>query len=124
MLRDMVAAGEDRIPSGRADIADPAATDHAYGAIPVAALLSFQDGVGSLQPDFAAVACPVLLLTSRVDHVVDPASSDHLAAAVTGPVERVILERSYHVATLDYDGPLVSEAAVAFGRRVTAALRH
>jgi carboxylesterase len=124
MLRDMVDAGEECIPVGRADIADPAAADSGYGAIPVAPLLSFQDGVASLEPDFAAVGCPVLILTSRNDHVVDPANSDLLAAAVAGPVERVILERSYHVATLDYDGPLVREAAVAFGRKVTAPRRQ
>jgi carboxylesterase len=124
LLRDMVAACEDRIPAGRADIADPTAADCAYGAIPVTALLSFQEGLASLQPDLAAVACPVLILTSRQDHVVDPANSDHLAASVSGPVERVILERSYHVAALDYDGPLVREAAVAFGRRVTARRPH
>jgi carboxylesterase len=124
MLRDMAAAGEHRIPAGRPDIADPTAADRAYGAIPVTALLSFQDGLASLQPDLVAVACPVLILTSRRDHVVDPANSDHLAATVAGPVERVILERSYHVASLDYDGPLVGDAAVAFGRRVTARRRH
>jgi hypothetical protein len=30
------------------------------------------------------------------------------------------LERSYHVATLDFDGPLVCERAVAFAKAVTA----
>jgi carboxylesterase len=124
MLRDMLAAGEDRIPAGRADIADPTGADCAYGATPVTALLSFQDGLASLQPDLAAVACAALILTSRQDHVVDPTDSDHLAASVRGPVERVMLERSYHVAALDYDGPLVCDAAVAFGRRVTARRPH
>ena len=39
--------------------------------------------------------------------------------AVGGPVERVTLERSYHVATLDYDKDLINEKAVGFSRRVT-----
>ena len=39
---------------------------------------------------------------------------------MTGPVERVSLERSYHVATLDFDRPLVCERAVAFAKAVTA----
>jgi carboxylesterase len=34
-------------------------------------------------------------------------------------VERVILERSYHVATLDYDRDVVEERTVEFARRVT-----
>jgi len=51
---------------------------------------------------------------------VEPVNSDTLAAAVRGPVERITLERSYHVATLDYDKELVQEAAVAFAAKVTA----
>ena len=43
-----------------------------------------------------------------------------LAEGVSGPVERVTLERSYHVATLDYDKDIVFERAVEFARRVTA----
>jgi carboxylesterase len=43
-----------------------------------------------------------------------------LAAAVSGPVERVTLERSYHVATVDYDAELIQQQAVEFGRKVTA----
>ena len=39
------------------------------------------------------------------DHVVPPESGDLLAAQAAGPVERVWLERSFHVATLDYDAP-------------------
>ncbi|HKE75406.1 MAG TPA: hypothetical protein VKB57_17415, partial [Acidimicrobiales bacterium] len=71
--------------------------------------------------DVARIACPVLIMTSTQDHVVDPVSSDKLAAGVSGPVERVTLERSYHVATLDYDRDLINERAVEFARRVTGA---
>ncbi len=42
-------------------------------------------------------------MTSPEDHVVPPTNSDHLAATLGGPVERVTLERSYHVATIDFD---------------------
>ena len=62
-------------------------------------------------------------MTSANDHVVEPVSSDHLAAAVTGPIERIALERSFHVATLDYDSELVCREAVAFAQKVTAAGR-
>jgi hypothetical protein len=37
-------------------------------------------------------------------------------------VERVVLERSYHVATLDFDSDLVEARTVEFARRVTASL--
>ena len=52
--------------------------------------------------------------------MVDPLNSEIIAGAVSGPVERVTLERSYHVATLDYDKDLIEERAVDFARRVTA----
>ena len=59
----------------------------------------------SLPDELGAITCPLLSLTSPQDHVVDPGNSDVLAAGGGGPVERIALERSYHVATLDYDGP-------------------
>jgi carboxylesterase len=46
-------------------------------------------------------------------------SSDLVAATVAGPVERVTLERSFHVATLDHDAELVEQRTVDFVRRVT-----
>ena len=50
----------------------------------------------------------------------EPASADHLAAHAGSPVRRVLLERSFHVATLDLDRELLEREAVAFAREVTA----
>jgi len=69
------------------------------------------------------IRCPVLILTSPQDHVVPPSSSDVLADGVAGPVERVPLERSYHVATLDFDRDLVEKRTVEFALRATSS-RH
>jgi carboxylesterase len=120
MVRGMVAEGQDRMAGIGSDIADPDAVESAYKETPLVPLLSMFDGIAALQPELPRIGCPVLIMTSPNDHVVPPADSDHLASVVTGPVERVTLERSYHVATLDFDGPLVCERAVAFGRKVTA----
>ena len=48
-----------------------------------------------------------------------PGDSDVIAAAVGGPVERLWLEKSFHVATLDYDRAELEQAALAFAQRVT-----
>jgi carboxylesterase len=56
----------------------------------------------------------VLLLSSRNDHVVPSSSGDVLCAGVAGPIERVWLENSYHVATLDNDAPLIEATVVGF----------
>jgi carboxylesterase len=120
MARDTVAAGELTLPSTGADIADRDVVEPRYASTALPPLLSFMDGLAALQADLGSITCPLLLMTSREDHVVDPAQSDHLVRAVGGPVERITLERSYHVATLDYDREIVREQAVAFGRKVTA----
>ena len=63
---------------------------------------------------------PLLLMNSPQDHVVDPAQGEYLATKYGGPVERIALERSYHVATQDYDKELVFQSTVSFADRVTA----
>ena len=120
MVTLMLAAGETVSPGIGSDIADPDAHESAYDGTPLACALSLFEALDELQPALGAITCPLLLLTSTEDHVVEPASSDHLAASVSGPVERVTLERSYHVATLDYDKDLIAERTIAFVRKVTA----
>jgi carboxylesterase len=118
-IRQMLDGGVDRIPAIGGDVADPAAREKAYDATPLRPLLSLADAAAEMVDDLAKVACPVLLMTSPQDHVVDPHNSDIAAERVSGPVERVTLERSYHVATLDYDKDLIFERAVEFAGRVT-----
>jgi len=120
-IRQMVDGGVDRIPAIGGDVADPAEREKAYDATPLRPLLSLADAAADTVDDLAKITCPVLLLTSRQDHVVDPHNSDIVAERVSGPVERVTLERSYHVATLDYDKDLIIERTVEFAGRVTAA---
>jgi carboxylesterase len=119
MVRGMLAEGTEVMPGIGSDIADPDAKETAYEGTPARPLLSMMDGLGGLVPGYRSMAQPLLLLTSPQDHVVDPAQSDALAAAYGGPLERVTLERSFHVATLDFDKDLIFEQAVAFGRKVT-----
>jgi carboxylesterase len=118
-IRQMVDGGVDRIPAIGGDVADPAGREKAYDATPLRPLLSLADAAAETADDLAKITCPVLLITSRQDHVVDPRSSDIVAERVSGPVERITLERSYHVATLDYDKDLIFERAVEFAGRVT-----
>ncbi len=121
MVHAMVAEGHELLPGTGPDIADPEGSDLAYDGTPLRSLISMvEDGVGPLAARLPACEVPLLLITSRRDHVVDPLQSDYLAEHWGGAVERLTLERSYHVATQDFDRELVNEAAVAFARRVTA----
>jgi carboxylesterase len=103
------------------DIADPDSTELAYTQTPIAPLASLFEVADEVHSRLRSVAFPVLIHTSSQDHVVPPTNSDTIASLVTGPVERVALERSYHVATLDYDADLIAQRAVDFAQRVTAA---
>ncbi len=116
----MLAAGEETIAGIGSDIADPGATELSYELTPLLPLKSLADAFPEVEAGLAEISCPVLVMTSAQDHVVPPANSEAVVAGVSGPVEQVMLERSYHVATLDYDKELVSERVIAFAQKVTA----
>ena len=120
MMRQTLAAGVEVAPAIGNDVADPDQREMAYEGLPVAGLLSLLDAQAALAPRLPEIVCPTLIITSRNDHVVPPGSSDYLAERVSGPVERVWLERSFHVATLDYEREDVESRAVAFARKVTS----
>ena len=66
---------------------------------------------------YGELTMPLLLFTSRQDHVVEPAQSEYLAATYGGPVDHRWLERSYHVATQDFDRDVI----IVGGHRVRRA---
>lgn len=120
ILRTMLDQGLEVSPGIGSDIAMPGPVENAYDGAPIAPALSMYEGVRELAPRLGEIRCPVLLFTSPQDHVVPPSNSDYLAAAVSGPVERVTCERSYHVATLDWDREDIEQRAVDFARKVFA----
>jgi carboxylesterase len=118
VLDDLLAQGVAVMPGIGSDIAAPDVVEEAYAETPVAPLRSLLlDGVAPLAERYVTAQVPLLLFTSRQDHVVDPAQSDFLAERWAAPVERVWLERSFHVATQDFDQDLIARHAVEFARR-------
>ncbi len=118
VLRGILAEGIDIAPGIGSDIAKEGQVELAYLGSPLAAGLSLLEGIDDVAAGLARIACPILLFSSRQDHVVPTSSGDFLVANVSGPVERVWLERSYHVATLDYDAPEIVAGTVAFVEKV------
>ncbi len=114
LLRGLLAVGETWIPGIGSDIARPGSREVGYGGTPINGLLSLCQALDRLEPRLGRVTCPVLILTSRVDHVVPTVSSDVLADRVGGAVERVWLEHSFHAATLDFDGEEIERRTVVF----------
>jgi carboxylesterase len=121
MLGMMVDGGTAVIPGIGSDIADPDSNETAYDGTPVEALLSLLvDGVEPNSTCYPQMKMPLLLMHSPQDHVVDPTQAEYLAARYGGPVERVSLDRSFHVATQDYDKELIVESTIEFATRVPA----
>lgn len=121
MVTEMLKEGTAVIPGIGSDIAKEGVVEVAYEGVPLAALLSLSGGMEDLQHRYPGCAQPLLLLNSPEDHVVPPEQAEHVAATWGGPVERVTLARSYHVATQDHDAELIQERAVEFARRVCGA---
>jgi len=103
----LVEAGEQTIDGVANDIALEGADEYGYDRVPIAAAMSLMDGLDDVAASLASITCPTLVLTSRQDHTVTTDNSELLVASAAGPVEHVWLEKSYHVATLDFDAGLV-----------------
>lgn len=120
MLGGMISSGTLVMDAIGSDIAEPGVVETAYPATPLEPLLSFQvDGLTPLAALYPSMRMPLLLITSAQDHVVNPDDSRALAAAYGGEVEHVWLERSYHVATQDFDKEEIFRRSVEFASRVT-----
>jgi carboxylesterase len=99
------------------DIKKPGVTEPAYPKLPVKAAYQLSELWKLANADLASVTTPMLVLTSRNDHVVEPANSERLmAGAGTTDKKHIWLEDSFHVATLDNDFPLIVEESLAFVR--------
>lgn len=121
MLRGMVDSGMPVMPGIGSDIAAPDSSERAYDGTPLEPLLSLLlDGIEPLSHEYVQMRVPLLLMNSPQDHVVEPSNSDRLAEQYGGPIERITLERSYHVATLDYDKDLIIASTTEFVSRVVS----
>jgi carboxylesterase len=103
------------------DIADPSVAEDGYDRTPLKATDSLRRAWKVVRAELPSIRMPVLLLHSAVDHVVEPENSRVLLAEIGSPdVTEVVLQRSFHVATLDYDAPEIFARSSEFIARVTA----
>ena len=80
----------------------------AYDRLPLPAAYQLQQLWKVVRADLESISTPVLLYRSAVDHVVETVSARILLDGIrSADVEERVLERSYHVATLDYDADLI-----------------
>jgi carboxylesterase len=120
LVQSTVESGVDEFPAIGSDIALEGAAESSYAATPLAPLLTLFAAQRDLMGLVSGIKMPLLLMNSPQDHVVPPTDSGWLAENFGGAVERVTLERSFHVATLDHDGPLIIERIADFVSSVTS----
>jgi carboxylesterase len=113
-IEAMIEGGDEVAPGIGSDIALEGVVESAYPGLPLRAVRSLFAAAAEVEAELASVTCPVLVFTSVQDHVVDPRSSEVLLAQAKGPVDQVKLERSFHVATLDYDKDEIEARTVEF----------
>ena len=107
-------------PGIASDIKKPGVTELAYDTIPVKAAHQLGRLWLTTRTNLAKVTQPLLVLRSTEDHVVEPDSARMLLEKVSSTdVREVLLEDSYHVATLDNDAPVIFENSLEFVRRLT-----
>jgi carboxylesterase len=113
-LAQLLNAGVETIDSIGSDIRKEGSREFSYPATPLACAQSLFDAMLEVREGLGRIGAPILLLSSREDHVVASDNGDAVVQHAAGPVERIWLEDSYHVATLDNDAPLIEAATVAF----------
>ena len=104
------------------DIAKEGVDEGAYDKIPLKAAHSMSQMWSLVKSDIHRVSQPLILFRSRQDHVVEPSNAAFILDNVSSAdVTEVVLERSYHVATIDHDAPIIFEQSVDFVRRTLPA---
>lgn len=103
------------------DIALEGVAEVGYDRTPLHAVHSLARLWKIVHAGLPRVTQPLLLLHSRVDHVVHPSNSAVVLAGVSSAdVTERVLERSYHVATLDHDAERIFSESYDFVQRLSA----
>ncbi len=97
------------------DIAKEGSVELGYDRVPLHAAHSLRNFFRLVDGELPQVTQPLLLLRSPQDHVVPAADSARILSRVSSTdVREILLEQSYHVATLDHDADRIFEKSHAF----------
>ncbi|RJP31518.1 MAG: alpha/beta fold hydrolase [Actinobacteria bacterium] len=107
------------IPGVGSDIKDPDIKESCYDKVPVPAAAELYALMKTTKRDLPKVTEPILVFTSRDDHVVSPSNGPYIMDNVSSTDKELVwLENSYHVATLDFDKDEIIKRCVEFIKRL------
>lgn len=103
------------MPAIGGDIKKPGVVEAAYDRVPTGGVDQFRRLMKAVRPLLPSIQTPTLVLKSRDDHVIPVKSAQKTIQQLGSARKELIwLENSYHVATLDYDLPVIIDQSVRF----------
>jgi carboxylesterase len=113
-------AGRGNIRKGGRDIADPAArvASPSYDAMPVSSLVNLVQLQRQVRPLVAQTRQPVLIVHARQDHACPIANVDFLLQRLPSRPEVELLDRSFHVVTVDHEKEQVADRMKEFADKI------
>ena len=109
------------VPGVGNDVKAPGVVELAYPVVPVPTVKELFALFKATEELLPRVACPVLAMVSREDHVVPPPNTEYVLGRVaSADKEALWLEDSYRVSTLDNDKDLILRRTTDFVRRHAA----
>jgi carboxylesterase len=97
------------------DIAKEGSSEIGYDRVPLHAAHSLRNFFRIVDRELPQVTQPLVVLHSTQDHVVPPVDSARVLSRISSTdVEEILLEQSYHVATLDHDADRIFDESFAF----------
>ncbi|MEU6355160.1 alpha/beta fold hydrolase [Streptomyces sp. NPDC047072] len=110
-------------PGIASDIAKEGVEELGYDKVPLRAAHSLRAFFRQVDGELPQVTQPLLVLRSAADHVVPAADSARVLSRVSSTdVTEIVLEQSYHVATLDHDADRIFEESLAFVNRLASGI--
>ncbi|MFG2519300.1 alpha/beta hydrolase [Streptomyces sp. NPDC048527] len=97
------------------DIAKEGSSEIGYDRVPLHAAHSLRNFFRIVDRELPQVTQPLVVLHSTQDHVVPPVDSARVLGRISSTdVKEILLEQSYHVATLDHDAGRIFDESYAF----------
>lgn len=110
------------IPAPAPDIKKAGVEAGGYDWLPLRAAHSMTQLWAAVRSDIHKVTQPLLVLRSADDHVAEPSNTAWLLANVpSADAQEVVLEDSFHLATLDHDADRVFALSLEFAEKVAVA---
>ncbi|MFF5793655.1 alpha/beta hydrolase [Paeniglutamicibacter sp. NPDC012692] len=105
------------------DIAKPGGDEHAYSRTPIGGVHQLRKLFKAATQGLPKITSPIIVFRSDQDHVVPESSIEVLRSGLNEnlPVQIRRLERSYHVATLDYEADEIFNESIEFFRKLSSA---